>query len=234
MVLSDAERQELLHLYEGLRVADVRDALDTFLYHHACSMAPAIRPLWRTHAFGIARTVRYLPFQGGMPRVTPEEYWAWVYKYYAEVCPYPWMATIQAGDFWVVDQSGVDAGLMGSENTLAAFRKGARGFASSGAVRDTDEIILQQIPFWSTLISQKMVQARLQFDATDVPVCVGGVTVVPGDVVVADGDGVLVVPQKIAREVARFAEAEHRKDMATRREHYRALGRPLDKSVGEG
>ena len=234
MPLSDAERQELLALYKSLRVADVRDALDTFLFHYAGTMAPEIRPLWRTRAYGIARTVRYLPYQGGIPRVAPEEYWAWVYKYYAEVCSYPWMRTIQEGDFWVIDQSGVDAGLMGSENSLAAWRKGAHGFVSNGAVRDTDEIVLQQIPFWSVFVSQKMVQARLQYDAMDVPVCVGGVTVVPGDVVVADGDGVVVVPQKLAREVAQYAEAEHRRDMATRREHYRALGRPPDETVAGG
>jgi regulator of RNase E activity RraA len=76
-----------------------------------------------------------------------------------------------------------------------------------------------------------MVQARLMFDSKNVPVCVGGVTVKPGDVVVADGDGVVVVPQAIAVEVAAYASQELRKDKAGRRRLYEALGRELDSTV---
>jgi hypothetical protein len=64
------------------------------------------------------------------------------------------------GDFIVIDQSGVNAGLMGSENTLTALKRGVRGFVSNGGVRDTDEVILQQVPFWSRMVSQGMVQSR--------------------------------------------------------------------------
>ena len=57
-----ADRQELLDLYAGLRVADVRDGMDWCMMHNQGSMWPRIRPLYRTHAIGIARTARYLPF----------------------------------------------------------------------------------------------------------------------------------------------------------------------------
>ena len=53
----------------------------------------------------------------------------------------------------------------------------------------------------------------------------------PGDVVVADGDGVIVVPRDIAREVAKHAHAEHVRDMAGRRRLYDALGMPPDETV---
>ena len=76
-----------------------------------------------------------------------------------------------------------------------------------------------------------MVQARLQFDAFDVPVAVGGVQVRPGDVVVADGDGVIVVPAAVAREVAAHARRELANDKAARRKMYEELGLPLDDSV---
>ncbi|MEK7477320.1 MAG: RraA family protein [Candidatus Coatesbacteria bacterium] len=229
--LSNAERQELLALYRDLRVADVRDGLDTMMHHWTGSMSPAIRPLWRTRACGIAKTARHVPFTGTVPNMTPEQYWAWSGEYYGKINPYPWMDDIQPGDFIVIDQSGVDAGLMGSNNSMAGFKSGAVGYVSSGGVRDTDELILQKIPFWSPFISQKMVQARLQYDTKDVPVSVGGVTVHPGDVVVADGDGVIVVPRALAKDVAKWGGEEHTRDKATRRKLYQDLGKPLDETV---
>jgi len=231
MSTSDDERRELLALYAGLRVADVRDGLDAMMMHRVGSMSPAIRPVWRTLACGIARTARYLPYEGSIPVLSPAEYEKWTGWYYKEVCPYPWMAEIREGDFCVIDQSGVDAGLMGSNNTLGGVRAGARGYVSNGGVRDTDEIILQKIPFWSALVSQSMVQGRLQYDAKDVPVVVGGVVVRPGDVVVADGDGVIAVPRKLARDVAQLARGVLKADKAGRRRLYEDLGMPLDDSV---
>lgn len=225
------ERRELLELYAGLRVADVRDGMDWMMMHHYGSMSPDIRPLFRTRAYGIARTARYLPYEGSIPALSPEEYSEWSGWYYGNVCTYPWIEEIEEGDFIVIDQSGVDAGLMGSHNSLLGFRNGARGYVTNGGVRDTDELIRQKIPFWSRFISQKMVQGRLRFDAKDVPVTVGGVTVYPGDIVVADGDGVIVVPRKIAREVAHHARRELTQDKAARRELYEQLGMELDETV---
>lgn len=225
------DNAELLKLYADLRLADVRDGMDSLGYHAYGSMSPEIRPLWRTRAVGIARTVRYLPYRGPAPHAEPDEYMAWAGTYYRDVCPYPWVDAIQPGDLIVIDQSGVNAGLMGSENTLSCLRNGARGLISNGGVRDTDEVILQEVPFWSAICSQSMVQARLQFDAMDVPVAVGGVQVRPGDVVIADGDGVLVVPRDDAAKVGHLAGAEHQRDRSVRREHYKALGRGLDETV---
>jgi 4-hydroxy-4-methyl-2-oxoglutarate aldolase len=229
--MSKDERQELLELYNGLRVADVRDGMDWLMMHHYGSLSPDIRPLFRTGACGIARTARYLPYEEAIPTMSPEEYSEWSGWYYQEVCTYPWIEEIEAGDFIVIDQSGVDAGLMGSNNALAGFRNGARGYVTNGGVRDTDELILQKIPFWSEFISQKMVQGRLCFDAHAIPVSVGGVLVHPGDVVVADGDGVIVVPRKIAREVAHHARRELTQDKAGRRRLYEELGIELDDTV---
>lgn len=229
--MNRALREKILVLYCDLRVADVRDGMDTLLRHYTGSMEPSIRPLFRTRAYGIAHTCRYLPFRGSIPSLSPEEYWQWAGKYYAEVCSYPWVADIQEGDFVVIDQSEVNAGLMGSANTLDCLERGVRGFVTNGGVRDTDEIILQGIPFWAAFCSQSMVQGRLEFDAKDIPVSVGGVQVRPGDVVVADGDGVIVVPQEVAEAVARIAHEEHERDKQTRRAAYRRLGKAEDSTV---
>ncbi len=230
-MMSKDEKEELLELYKDLRVADVRDGMDWNMMHHYGSMSPDIRPLFRTRVVGIARTVRYLPYDGPMPKMSPEEYTQWSHWYYQNVCTYPWVAEIEAGDFIVMDQSGVDAGLMGSNNSLKGVQNGARGYVTNGGVRDTDELILEKVPFWSRFISQSMVQGRLRFDAKDIPVCVGGVVVHPGDVVVADGDGVIVVPRGIACEVARYAHQELKGDKVGRRKLYEELGMELDKTV---
>ena len=233
MSRDDQQRSELLELFGGLRVADVRDGMDTMMMHRVGSVCPEIRPVWRTRAFGIARTARYVPYEGAVPEKSPEEYWQWVGWYYKDVCPNPWTGDIRPGDFIVIDQSGVDAGLMGSNNTMGCVARGAHGFVTNGGVRDTDEIILQKVPFWSRLVSQSMVHGKLRFEAKDVPVEVGGVAVHPGDVVVADGDGVIVVPSRIAREVAEHAHAEHKRDIAGRRKLYEKLGLEPDETVAD-
>jgi hypothetical protein len=106
------EDAELLERFEGLRVADVRDGLDARGYHAIGSMRPSMRPLFRTHAFGIARTARYLPYQGRVPERTGPDYLEWSGWYYQNVCTYPWILGIRPGDFVVIDQSSVNAGLM--------------------------------------------------------------------------------------------------------------------------
>jgi 4-hydroxy-4-methyl-2-oxoglutarate aldolase len=225
------ERKQLLALYKDLRVADVRDGMDWNGMHHYGSMSSDIRPIFRTRAAGIARTCRYLPFRGPVPAIAAEDYRKWSDRYYEKVCTYPWMKEIEQGDFIVIDQSFVPAGLMGSANGLAAFGSGARGFVTNGGVRDTDELILQKVPFWSRVVSQSMVQGRLAFDAKDVPVAVGGVVVHPGDVVVADGDGIIVVPRELAFDVARYAAQELKSDKAVRRKLYGEVGLELDGTV---
>jgi 4-hydroxy-4-methyl-2-oxoglutarate aldolase len=76
-----------------------------------------------------------------------------------------------------------------------------------------------------------MVQGRLQFDACDIPVVVNGVLVHPGDVVVADGDGVIVVPRDVGLDVVKYARQELDNDKAGRRKIYEALGMKLDHTV---
>jgi regulator of RNase E activity RraA len=229
----NAERQKLLDAFAALRVADVRDGMDTVGLFRTGSMSPAIRPLWRTRACGVARTARYVRYSGPLPAQTGDAYWEeYVRWYYQEICPYPWMAQVQPGDFCVIDQSGLPVGLLGSSNTLSGIKRGGRGYVTNGGARDTDEIILQKVPFWTEACVHPMVQCRLQFESMDGAVVVGGVTVNPGDVVVADGDGVIVVPREVALDVAHYADAEHKRDVASRRKSYQELGLPLDETVG--
>ncbi|MCL2188027.1 MAG: RraA family protein [Defluviitaleaceae bacterium] len=226
------ENKLLLELYRDFRVADVRDGMDWVGYHNFGSLSPEVRPLFRTRAVGIARTTRYLPFVGPYPDKCGDDYTEWQGWYYGNVCTYPWMDEIQDGDFMAIDVSGVNVGLMGSENTLRAVQRGVRGFVTNGSgIRDTDETILQKVPVWSSFVSQSMVQCKIQFDQKDVPVAIGGVTIFPGDIIVADGDGVIAVPRAVAKDVAKYASKVLSDDKVTRRKLYEALDRELDGTV---
>jgi regulator of RNase E activity RraA len=76
-----------------------------------------------------------------------------------------------------------------------------------------------------------MVQGHLQFDAKDIPIAVGGVLVCPGNIIVADGDGVVVVPRKLAFDVAQYTHRELVNNKKSRREKYKGLGLALDDTV---
>ena len=76
-----------------------------------------------------------------------------------------------------------------------------------------------------------MVQGRLQYDDHDIPVNVGGVVVYPGDIIVADGDGVIVVPRDKAFEVAKWGKKELESDKKSRRDLYKELDMELDDTV---
>lgn len=226
------DRNELLECYAPLRVTDVVDGLDWVGIRDITHVDPAIRPVWHpVRAVGIALTVRWVPTTRTVPKMTPEEYTEFSRHWYAEIGKYPFGKLVQAGSFLMVDAAGTDCGIFGSNNVLDYINRGATGICTDGGCRDTDEIILQQNPVWCRHISRTMVQGRVEFHSMDEPVVVGGVKVHPGDVVVADGDGVVVVPQEAAADVARYAHQELSNDKKGRRRLYEAAGRALDATV---
>jgi len=111
--------------------------------------------------------------------------------------------------------------------------KGARGIVSNGGIRDTDEIIKQRIPVYLDYMQRGrgIRPGRNEIESVNKPVSVGGVLVRPGDVVLADGDGVIVVPREHAVDVALFARGILDADKDGRRKLYEELGIPLDKTV---
>lgn len=226
------ENLSILEKFKGLRVTDVRDGMDWIGYHFYGTVDHAIQPLYRTSAIGIARTARYVPFEGPVPRVTGDEYTKWSNWYYSEVCTDPWGKDITQGDFMCLDVAGLDVGLLGSNNTLGCKKNGCVGFMTNGGgIRDTDECILQEIPVWSKFVSQPMDQARIRYLEKDIPIAIGGVAIYPGDLVVADGDGVIVVPRALVDDVAKYAWQEASADKVSRKKLYLDLGMKLDETV---
>lgn len=224
--------EDLLALYQGLRVADVSDGMDALGRRDVGLADRAIRPLWLgALACGRAVTARYVATNEIVPQMTPAEYADYSGRWYGKQCLYPFLEILQPGDFLVLDLSGLEVGFWGSNVGLAAVAKGVTGVAIDGGCRDTAEVALQRCAVWCRHRARTTVIGRLEFESLNQTVNLGGVKVTPGDMVVADDDGVIVVPQDIAPDVARCARGELEADKRGRRKLYESLGRPLDDTV---
>jgi regulator of RNase E activity RraA len=175
-----------------------------------------------------------VPTQRPVPAQTPEEFYEWMRSWYSTLAQGPFVDRIQPREIIVIDGFELGStGFIGSNNALAWIAAGAVGVVTNGGARDTDELIKQQIPVYSRYISRTIRPGRVELDAVQVPVNIGGALVNPGDVVVADGDGVVVVPAERAAEVAEQAWRHANRDKAARRELYRRVGLPEDWTVTE-
>jgi len=230
--------ERILQLYEGLRVADVSDGMDMAGLQDVGLMDPDIKPLWRDvegfqHVIrGLAITVRYVPTNKRPGKMSAAEFRQWEGRWYREISPEPFVPLLRPGSIIVIDgEQDRDTGSIGSNNTLTWKTKGAQGIVTSSGARDTDELIKQKIPLYLKKIGRGIRPGRNEVESVNQPVMCGGVLVRPGDVVVADGDGVIVVPREHAEEVARAAKQILDADKAGRRKLYQQLGMPRDRTV---
>jgi 4-hydroxy-4-methyl-2-oxoglutarate aldolase len=238
-VFTAEEDQKLLGLFDGLRVADVSDGMDAVGLHNTGLMDPAIHPLWKdaeaySHRFvGIAVTARYVPTNRPAPeRMSTEDFDAWVGNWYWKLSPEPFDVLLRPGSALVLDDANsVDVGSIGSYNILAWKQRGMVGVVTNATARDTDEIETEGVPLYFRGVGRGIRPGRNEIESVNRPVVCGGVLVIPGDVVVADGDGVVVVPRAVAAEVAGYARKILDADKAGRRELYRELGLPEDPSI---
>jgi 4-hydroxy-4-methyl-2-oxoglutarate aldolase len=230
---NDLTNEDILKLYDGLRVADVRDGMDWAGLHHRGTVSREIRPLFQgPRMLGRAFTVRSRPTDKVLPHLTGEEYTEWAYSYwYKEVAIQPWSEELQPGDVVVIEGHDLNVGEVGSNNSLGWRVKGATGVVTSGGVRDSDECIRQGLPIFARYRSQAMTQGRIEYAGAKEPVAVGDVQIRQGDIVVGDGDGVIVVPIEYAEQVAQYGRQELENDKRTRRRYYEQLGWELDDTV---
>jgi regulator of RNase E activity RraA len=128
-------------------------------------------------------------------------------------------------------QGDGDTGTIGSNNILSWKLRGAVGVITTGGARDTDEIIKQKVPLYFKGPGRGIRPGRNEVESVQRPITVGGVLVRPGDVIVADGDGVICVPREQAARVANAARKILDSDKAGRRKLYEKLGMPPDKTV---
>ncbi|MFO1142581.1 MAG: ribonuclease activity regulator RraA [Amaricoccus sp.] len=171
-----------------------------------------LRTVWMRHArpvrasqgrvVGPAFTLRFVPAREDL--ATPA---AWA-------SPVSTRAAIEAmpgGCVAVVDAAGVaDAGIFGDILCARMAMQGVAGLVSDGPVRDLEGVLATGLPVWCRGTAAPPSVAGLTFVGWQQPVGCGGVAVFPDDLVVADGDGAVVIPQALAAEVADEAAEQER------------------------
>lgn len=227
-----------LEILRKVRTSDVTDALDSLGFMNSYEMDPRIRPLFPGIFFaGIATTAEYRVINNPIPRLTYEQFDERQYKKGPDGKAAPdalWTGGHPMGkpdEVQVINTQQSRCGLLGSNNVLDAKIKGTVGFVIDGACRDSGECIGQQSPVFSAVRSMRHMAGRLVLASVNQPVNCGGVLVNPGDGIIADDDGVVVIPQAEAEEIARRAWLVQDKDRRQRRAFYEKLGMPYDKTV---
>ena len=235
---SDEENAKILELFEGLRVADVSDGMDRVGLPGTGLVDPAIHADWidledLTHQVrGIAVTARYVPTQRPDRPEHGQAFQEWEGHFYNAYSHEAFAEVIKPGTVVVLDDvEEKDIGSIGSYNILAWHRSGAVGVVTDASARDTDEIAIEKVPLYLRKKGRGIRPGRNELESVNRPVVIGGILVCPGDVVVADGDGVIVVPRYVAEQVAKYAREILEKDKSGRKSLYESLGRPLDRTV---
>jgi regulator of RNase E activity RraA len=238
-VYSDEEDRQILKLFDGLRVADVADGMDKVGLTNTGLMSPEIHAAWKdtehyTHRFvGIAVTARYVPTNKPQaPAMETKAFDKWVGDWYSKLSSEPFTALIRKGTALVFDDApDSDVGSIGSNNIMGWKLAGCVGVVTNATARDTDEIATEKMPLYFRKPGRGIRPGRNEIESVNRPIVCGGVLVEPGDVIVADGDGVIVVPRAKAKEVAEYAQAVITGDKAGRRNLYQKLGLKPDDSV---
>lgn len=205
---SAEDNARVLEVYKYLRVADVSDGMDVVGLQNVGLVAPEIHALWKdtdrfTHRVaGIAVTARYVPTNRREPRMDDKTISTW----YSTITSEAFMKVLTPGSILVIDaMEDGESRSIGSSNIMSWTKLGMVGLVTSGGLADTDEIINQKVPVYFRRLARGIRPGRNELESVNRPVTIGGVLVRPGDVVVADGDGVVVVPRERAMEVAEAA-----------------------------
>jgi regulator of RNase E activity RraA len=223
---------DVLRIARSVRTSDVSDALDSMGLQERHQMGPGMRPLFPGIRFaGIAHPMAYDVIAEPLEAMSYEEF---ARRQYA---PGPEGLWHEAGpwgapdEVLVIDAKGSAAGILGSANTLVGQARGSVGFVIDGACRDSSECAIQRTPVFCTVRSPAHPMGRLRAISEGEPIACAGAPVRAGDLVVADDDGVIVVPSEIAAEVVDRARRIQDADRPGRRASYEELGLPFDDTV---
>lgn len=115
------------------------------------------------------------------------------------------------GAFAVIDANGLDdAGVFGDILCARMVKRGAAGLVTDGVVRDLEGVLGTGLSVWCRGAAAPPSVAGLTFVGWEDTVGCGGVCVIPGDTIVADGDGAVVIPAALLGEVLEEAPEQER------------------------
>lgn len=166
---------------------------------------------------GPAFTLRFVPMREDL--ATPES-WSSVESTRAAIEAMP------PGVIAVCDSGGArDAGIFGDILCARMRQRGAVGLVTDGALRDLSGTLATGLPVWTSGGAAPPAIASMTFAGWQQVIGCGGVAIRPGDMIVADGDGAVVIPKALAAEVAETAVRQDIEEEWILREV--ATGKPL-------
>lgn len=174
---------QLLQQARSLSAAEVSDALDAFnLPGSVLGIQSVAGP---AKLFGLAFTVRFAPIDPLQPGTVGD-----------------FIDTLSPGTVVVLDNGGrLDCTVWGGILSHLASHKGIAGTVIHGVCRDTEEADAVGYPLYANGKFMRTGKDRVQVEGYEQPVMLGDVRVVPGDLIVGDADGVVVVPRLRMQEV---------------------------------
>jgi regulator of RNase E activity RraA len=196
MPTTEYERSEaLIERLDRLYTPVLADVLDRLGYRNQ-SLRADIRPLFPgARASGYALTVQTV----SADEIAPAE------PYKGELAA---VDALRPLDVMLV--SSCDWSFWGELLSTAARYRGSRGIVIDGYTRDTAAIAELGFPTFCRGIHPADSLGRLDVVAHDVPIQCGGVAVCPGDLVLADGDGIVLIPRAVAIQAIELAEEKVR------------------------
>jgi len=171
--------------------------------HHHCFIDGVSANLPGTKIVGTARTLRFVPFREDLFTSHGGGYNAQKRLFDA----------VGEGEIIVIEARGdATTGTLGDILTLRAQSRGAAGVVTDGGVRDFDEVARIGLPVFSQGAHPSVLGRKHVPWAVDETIACGGAAVQPGDIIVGDGDGVVVVPPALAEEVVDATLAQEHED----------------------
>jgi len=173
-----------------LSTTNISDALDSLGLKGATY---GIRPMWENAGKIIGKAVTVKLIAAGVSKSTHH-------------LGIQAIAAAALGDIILIDNSGrLDTSCWGGILSYAAKMKGISGVVIDGACRDVDDFIDANFPVYARGAVVATARGRIMEEATNVMVQFGGVQVRPGDLVVGDRSGVVIVPQEKLEQVLQKA-----------------------------
>lgn len=189
MALTDSQRKAL----EGITTATLTTVLLKKGVRNSWMRGPKPLRAGQARLVGEAFTLRFVPMREDL--ATPES-WSSPRSTRAAIEDMP------AGCIAVIDAMGQqEAGVFGDILVSRMAKRGVAGLVTDGVMRDGEGVLGTGLPVWAQGVSAPPSIAALTFVGWQEPIGCGGVAVYPGDVVVADDDGAVLIPQALLEAV---------------------------------